>query len=128
MKTEDPLLPRQKRIPMVSADAATDATGVLATRDHDVIRHWAGNRRAEPATGEATASGPATIDVKDGGAGIRFNFPSVSRFRPITWEEWFDNFDRHELIFVYDERPEDGGAPSPRYRIVKGDEWSGQFR
>jgi DUF2934 family protein len=75
----------------------------LATRDRDLIRQWAGRHRAEPATGEATVSGPATIDVKDGGAGIRFNFPAAARFRPISWEEWFDNFDRHRLIFVYDE-------------------------
>jgi DUF2934 family protein len=75
----------------------------LATKDKDVIRQWAAQHRAEPATGEATASGPATIDVNDGGAGIRFNFPGTGRFRPISWEEWFDNFDRHHLIFVYEE-------------------------
>ena len=75
----------------------------LATRDKDLIRQWAERHRAEPATGEATASGPATIDVNDGGAGIRFNFPAVARFRPISWDEWFENFDRHRLIFVYEE-------------------------
>jgi hypothetical protein len=75
----------------------------LATRDKDVIRQWAARHRAEPATGEATASGPATIHVNDGGAGIRFNFPAAARFRPITWDEWFDNFDRHALVFVYEE-------------------------
>ena len=75
----------------------------LATKDKEVIRQWAGQHRAEPATGEATASGPATIDVNDGGAGIRFNFPGSGRFRPISWEEWFDNFDRYRLIFVYEE-------------------------
>lgn len=79
----------------------------LATRDKEVIRLWASRQRAEPATGEATSSGPATIDVKDGGAGIRFNFPAAARFRPITWDEWFDNFDRHRLIFVYEENVAD---------------------
>lgn len=75
----------------------------IATRDHEAIRRWAARRKAEPATGEATASGPATIDVNDGGAGIRFNFPGLQRFRPITWDEWFDNFDRHDLLFVHEE-------------------------
>ena len=81
----------------------TSAPRAIATQDHDVIRRWAERRKAEPATGEATTSGPATIDVNDGGAGIRFNFPGVQRFRRILWDEWFDHFDRHELLFVYEE-------------------------
>jgi hypothetical protein len=120
----------------------------LTTRDHDVIRQWAERHKAEPATGEATASGPATVSVNDGGAGIRFNFPSLSRFRPISWDEWFENFEAHGLTFVYEEEiadrayelylargGEDGrdledwfeaerqlqkaGVPSARYRMVK---------
>ena len=79
----------------------------LATRDKEVIRQWAAHQRAEPATGEATPSGPATIEVNDGGAGIRFNFPGAARFRPISWDEWFDNFDRHHLVFVYEENVAD---------------------
>jgi DUF2934 family protein len=79
----------------------------LATKDKDVIRQWAARHHAEPATGEATPSGPATIDVNDGGAGIRFNFPGTGRFRPISWEEWFDNFDRYRLVFVYEENVAD---------------------
>jgi hypothetical protein len=79
----------------------------LATKDHDLIRGWAERHRAEPATGEATASGPSTVHVMDGGAGIRFNFPGVARFRPITWDEWFDNFDRHGLTFVFEEEVAD---------------------
>lgn len=75
----------------------------LATRDKEVIRAWAARHGAEPATGEATPSGPATTHVNDGGAGIRFNFPAAAPFRPISWEEWFDNFDRHHLVFIYDE-------------------------
>ena len=75
----------------------------VATRDPDVIRAWATRHGAEPATGEATASGPATIDVNDGGVGIRFNFPGVGRFRPISWDEWFEHFNRYRLVFVCEE-------------------------
>jgi hypothetical protein len=64
---------------------------VLATDDHQLIREWAVRRSAEPATGEATPSGPATIDVRDEGAGLRFNFPAAAPFRPITWDEWFQD-------------------------------------
>jgi len=91
---------------------------VVATSDHELIRRWAGRRHAEPATGEATASGPATAaSVNDNDAGVRFNFPGVSRFRPIDWEEWFRNFDAYSLAFVY-ERDEPGRTPSNRYRLV----------
>ncbi len=79
----------------------------LATKDHDLIRRWAERHRGEPATGEATASGPATVHVSDGGAGIRFNFPGYARFRPIAWAEWFENFDHHQLTFVYEEEVAD---------------------
>ena len=120
----------------------------LMTRDRDVIRRWAERHKAEPATGEATSSGPATVTVNDGGAGIRFNFPSVGRFRPISWDEWFENFEAHGLTFVYEEEVADRayefyqarggehgrdwedwfeaerqlhkpGAPSARYRLIK---------
>ena len=88
----------------------------FATRDHQVIRQWARRHAAQPATGEATVSGPATAFVNDGDAGIRFNFPAVSRFRPISWEEWLENFDRFRLTFVYDE--------SGHYRFATEDERS----
>jgi hypothetical protein len=123
----------------------------LATRDHDLIKLWATRHKAEPATGEATSSGPATVTVNDGGAGIRFNFPGAARFRPISWDEWFENFDAHDLTFVYEEEVADrayeffqrrGGAhghdqddwfeaervlakpgvASSRYRLIKQDE------
>jgi hypothetical protein len=79
----------------------------LATKDHDLIRNWAERHHAEPATGEATVSGPATTCVNDGGGGVRFNFPGFSRFRPISWAEWFDNFDRYGLTFVFEEEVAD---------------------
>lgn len=100
-------------------DGSTQASpaGVVATDDPDLIREWAARHRAEPATGETTPSGPATVDVRDEGAGIRFNFPGAAPFRPITWEEWFENFSRHDLMFVY-ERDVPGRPPSNRYRLV----------
>ena len=97
------------------------ASRVVFTRDHEVIKRWAASRQAEPATGQASNSGPATFTVNDGGAGIRFNFPGVGVFRPISWDEWLGNFDHHECAFVYDDdatRP-----PSNRYRIVKATDW-----
>lgn len=136
-----------KRAQLTSLDEPAAVT--ISTRDHDTIRRWAARHRAEPATGEATSTGPATRSVNDGGAGVRFNFPGFAPFRPISWREWLDNFDRHDLTFVYEkdvaERAHElwqarggghgddtadwlqaerelrpaGAAPSPRYRIVR---------
>jgi Protein of unknown function (DUF2934) len=88
-----------------AVDKLSKKTGAVAvtTRDRDVIRRWAARHRAEPATGEATASGPATTQVTDGGTGLRFNFPGFAPFRSITWDEWFGHFDEHGLAFVYEE-------------------------
>lgn len=121
MKLEGQLLPEQSHIPSVRANRPLQTSmTVVFTRDHEVIRQWAEKRHAEPATGEATATGPATVNVNDGGAGIRFNFPGAAPFRPITWGEWFDNFDRHECAFVFEN---DSGPLSHRYRIVKAADW-----
>jgi hypothetical protein len=124
MKTEGPLLPDPKHVPSVDVEETPEsAREVVFTRDHDVIRRWASKRQAEPATGEATTSGPATVNVNDGGAGIRFNFPGSGHFRPISWDEWLDNFDRHECAFVFER--DSSTPPSGRYRIVKADDWKG---
>jgi len=89
----------------------------VATQDHALIRRWAARRHAEPATGEATDSGPSTLIVNDDGTGIRFNFPGLGRFRPIDWDEWFRNFDAYSLVFVY-ERDGAKRTPSGRYRML----------
>ena len=113
------LLPEDEPVRPVDVHSAEaqQPGAVLATDDRELIREWAARNGAEPATGEATQSGPATVDVQDGGTGIRFNFPAAAPFRPITWDEWFQNFTRHDLMFVY-ERDVPGQAPSARYRLV----------
>ena len=106
-------------IPRVDRQTERQQPGgtIVATDDPELIREWAQHHSAEPATGEATESGPATVNVQDGGAGIRFNFLAAARFRPIPWEEWFRNFQQHDLLFVY-ERDLPGSTPSGRYRMV----------
>jgi hypothetical protein len=116
------LLPQQREMVSVTADNANDVRGnsdrTLVTRDQELIRRWAERRKAEPATGEATSTGPATaVSVNDGGAGIRFNFPGAAPFRPISWEEWFDHLERNDLVFAYEDEPESQN-PSAEYRIV----------
>ena len=115
-----PELPPSRTVSSVD-ETTNGATPVVFTRDHAAIKHWAAARHAEPATGEATHSGPATVNINDGGAGIRFNFPGTGAFRPISWEEWLANFDSYQCAFVYDNESE---TPlSSRYRIVKAEDW-----
>ena len=120
MLSDITLVPPPATIVLLTADneGRHPEIAVAATRDHDLIRRWADRRHAAPATGETTASGQANVRVTDGDAGIRFNFPGAGRFRPISWDEWFANFETHELIFVF-ERDRDGHAPGSRYRFVK---------
>jgi hypothetical protein len=119
----DPLVPDNRHIPIVTREnlPSSNAT-VLSTRDHQIIREWAERNSAEPATGEATPSGAATtMKVEDQGTGLRFNFPGMSRFRAISWAEWFDHFNRFDLTFVFD-NPQPNEPPSARYRIVSTSE------
>jgi hypothetical protein len=129
MTNEGPLLPPEHRISDVSRDKPPDPdAAVLSTRDHEVIWKWAHARSAEPSTGEETASGPASaLKVADGGSALRFNFPALSRFRQISWTEWFDHFDRNHLTFVYDNSGP-GQQPSMRYRLVHAEDWEGWIR
>ena len=129
MANEGPLLPPERRIAEVSRDKAPDPdAAVLSTRDHEVIWKWARAHEAEPATGEQTSSGPASaLKVSDGGSGLRFNFPALSRFRQISWTEWFDHFDRNRLTFVFD-KSEPGHPPSNRFRLVHAEDWGGWIR
>jgi hypothetical protein len=83
-----------------------------------VIREWAQLHDAVPATGLETLSGPATsMKVRDLGTPLRFNFPGMGRFREISWPEWLDYFNHHDLTFVFD-NPTVNEPPSARYRIV----------
>ena len=120
MSTDEPFFSERTAVKNVTRDAPGEPCDpLLATRDHAVIREWAHVFGAEPATGEASESGPSTsMHVADGGAGLRFNFPGIGRFREISWTEWFDHFNREDLTFVF-ENPGRGNPPSARYRLVR---------
>jgi hypothetical protein len=121
------------RHPLAPVDSAVEGGGgtatLVGTRDPRLVRAWASHHGAEPATGEATASGPATVSVNDQGSGLRFNFPGAARFRTLTWDEWLASFESADLVFVF-ERPtpaDDTSAPragGALYRVVTAADWS----
>lgn len=86
----------------------------LLTRDHDVIRGWAEDRSATPATVPGTEHG-------DHLGVLRFDFPDYGGdLQHVTWEAWFDTFDQRSLHFVYQERKKDG-KPSNFFRLASPD-------
>jgi len=67
-----------------------------------VIRAWADERRAQPATVRSKSSDrPRTL---------RFDFPGYGggRLEPIDWDAWLDTFNRRKLVFLFQEHKRDG--------------------
>lgn len=67
------------------------------TVDHDEIRTWAESRGGKPVAVRGTGRG----DV-----GIRIDVPGTSgagKLAPISWDEWFDRFDRSKLAIILED-------------------------
>lgn len=88
-----------------SPDQIPDEPGqTLVTTNHEVIRRWAQARDAVPAAVTGTEHG-------DTPGVLAFDFPPHGDnpdLRPVSWEEWFDTFDRRKLNFLFEERLADG--------------------
>ena len=82
-----------------SPDEHEDYPGqTLATRNHDVIRRWAEERGAQPATVPGTEH--------DGRPGVlTFDFPGYGgeQLKHVSWDEWFRTFDERNLVFLFQE-------------------------
>ncbi len=88
-----------------SPDEHEDYHGqTLATRSHEVIRQWAEERKATPATVESTEHYPTGPGV------LRFDFPNFGgqSLKHISWDEWFRVFDERNLVFIYQETQKSG--------------------
>jgi hemerythrin superfamily protein len=85
-----------------SVDDHEDHAGqTLATRNPDVIRRWAEERNATPAT---TPGG----DVERPRV-LRFDFPNFDRkLQEVSWEAWLRVFEERELVFLFQERMKAG--------------------
>jgi len=70
------------------------------TTDHDEIRRWAEDRGAEPACVKGTRG-------RGGTCMIRLDFPGYSgedSLEHISWDEWFENFDKNRLALLKQEK------------------------
>ncbi|SHF29247.1 hypothetical protein [Streptoalloteichus hindustanus] len=73
------------------------------TTDPDVIRKWAEERDATPATVPGTEHG-------DHLGVLRFDFPGYGgdKLEHVDWDQWFDTFRERDLEFVYQEHMSSG--------------------
>lgn len=77
------------------------------TTDHDEIRKWVEARGGQPAHVRRT-------EYMDDPGVLRIEYPgfrSSEKLEPLSWDEWFEAFDKHQLAFLYD--------PDPRSRFSK---------
>ena len=81
------------------------------TTDHDEIRRWAEERGGRPATAKGTESGG-----EPGVLRFDFNEPEES-LQEISWDEFFDKFEKEKLALLYQEERKDG-SESRFFKLV----------
>jgi hypothetical protein len=77
--------------------AARQTTKSKTTIDHDEIRRWVESKGGAPAHVKTTGRG------KEPGI-LRVDFPGFSGDRTLeklSWDQWFDAFDKNGLAFIY---------------------------
>ena len=76
------------------------------TTDHEVIRKWAEDRGGKPAAVKGTGKG-------DDPGVLRIDFPGYTgeeTLQEITWEQFFDKFEKEHIAFLYQEETEDSNT------------------
>ena len=88
---------------VTSTDETPEREGrSLVTTHHEVIKAWAEERNATPATVPGTEHG-------DHLGVLRLDFGDDNDdLRHVSWDEWFDTFDARRLNFIYQEKRSDG--------------------
>ena len=74
------------------------------TTDHNEIRQWVEEREGRPARVKGTES-------KNSAGLLRIDYPGYTgedTLEEITWEEFFDAFEKNGLAFLYQEETKDG--------------------
>ena len=75
------------------------------TTDHEKIKSWVEERGGRPAAVKGTGSG-------DDPGVLRIDFPGYTgdeSLMQITWEQFFDKFEKERLAFLYQEETKEGG-------------------
>ncbi|WP_426324957.1 hypothetical protein [Microbacterium sp. E-13] len=97
---------------MDAAPTAAATHELTATTDHDVIRRWAEDRHAVPAT---------VGTEQEGGIGeLRFDLDfgdEMEELREVSWDDWFRAFDERGLQFVFQEGLREDGSASNEFHL-----------
>ena len=73
------------------------------TTDHEEIQNWVEERGGNPARVKNTDKG--------GSGGLRIDYPGFSgedTLETISWEEFFEAFEKNNLAFLYQDETSDG--------------------
>lgn len=76
------------------------------TTDHNEIRRWVEERGGHPARVKGTERAG-----ESGGGVLRIDYPGYEgedSLEEITWEQFFDQFDKAGLAFLYQDKLESG--------------------
>ncbi len=75
----------------------------LATRNPDVIKQWAEERNATPATVPGT-------EHDDHLGVMRFNFPGYGGkdLQEVSWDQWIKTFEERQLVFLFQQHMKSG--------------------
>jgi hypothetical protein len=87
------------------------------TTDHEFIRRWVEERHGHPACVRGTGG-------KNDVGMIRIDFPGFSggdSLQPISWAEWFRQFDENDLAFLYREMRHGDGDLDRFNKLVRRD-------
>lgn len=91
--------------------------------DHEKIRHWAESQGGRPA--RVIRTGRGARKGSDTGI-IRIDFPGFSgekSLEPISWDEWFDAFEKNRLALLISNNPR-----KPRFNKLIRRDSAGQTR
>jgi hypothetical protein len=78
-----------------------DESEAKTTTDHEQIRQWAEERGGRPAMVKGTGKGGKAL------LRIDFGEPEES-LEEISWEDFFDSFEKANLAFLHQDRTKDG--------------------
>jgi hypothetical protein len=93
---------------------ATPSKSSITTTDHAVIKQWIEERNGKP-----TALRKNSNRGKDGASLLRIDFPGGAEdsLEAVSWEEFFDKFEKYELAFQF-RRDEKSGETSFFYEFA----------
>ncbi|MFP4143560.1 MAG: hypothetical protein ACLFV3_00285 [Phycisphaeraceae bacterium] len=81
------------------------------TTDHQTIREWTEARGGKPASVKGTANPGEPVGE------LRLMFPDAPYARnenlePVSWDDWFEKFDRDKLALVHQDQTTEGEISS----------------